>query len=214
MVAITTFLTLISVIIGCSEIKTDARRFHVAVLFLECLSVMLFSTADILVFYILFELILITAFLLLGIFSKDPICASKFFIMLSVGGIFLFCGVIYLIETTGITEINILSKYAFSFEQKRNIFAMLFIGFAFQTALFPLHIWLPDSHAKPPISVSVIFSGVLLKIGIFGMMTILVPIVKSIDYFTQRCIFISAITTIVYATLAAFVQRDIKKTTA
>jgi NADH-quinone oxidoreductase subunit M len=134
--------------------------------------------------------------------------------MLSVGAIFLFCGVIYLIETTGITEINILSKYAFSSEQKKNIFTMLFIGFAFQTALFPLHIWLPDSHAKPPVAVSVIFSGVLLKIGIFGMMTILLPVTKGVDYFMQKCIFISAIITIAYATLAAFVQRDIKKTIA
>ncbi|MDR2781986.1 MAG: NADH-quinone oxidoreductase subunit M [Holosporaceae bacterium] len=214
MIAITTFLILISVIIGCDEIKNNVRQFHVTVLFLESLLVMLFSTADILVFYVLLELVLVIAFMLLGVFAKDSICASKFFIILSIGAIFLFFGVIYLIETTGITEINVLSEYTFTQEQKNFIFAMFFIGFAHQMALFPLHIWLPDSHTKPPISISIILAGILLKIGAFGMITIVLPIIKCINKCMQEYIFIAAIFTIAYATLAAITQRDIKRMVA
>jgi NADH-quinone oxidoreductase subunit M len=211
MIAATTFLILIGVIIGCDEIKNNRRQFHVLVLLLESLLIMLFSTIDILVFYILFELILLVAFVLLGVSSKDSICASKFFIILSIGAIFLFCGIAYLIEITGITEINILAKYTFTSEQKKIIFTTFFIGFAGQMALFPLHIWLPDSHTKPPVAVSIVFAGALLKIGAFGMITILLPLTKNINFLVQKYIFITAIITIGYATLAAIVQRDFKR---
>ncbi|MDR1235909.1 MAG: hypothetical protein LBJ96_02785 [Holosporaceae bacterium] len=214
MIASTTLLILIGVVIGCDEIKSNVRQFHALSLFLESLLVMLFSTADIFAFYILFELILLTAFVLLGVFSKDSVCASKFFAVLSVGAIFLLCGVVYLAETTGITETDVLIKYAFTEEQRNIIFTMFFIGFAPQAALFPLHIWLPDSYAKPPISVSVIFAGILSKIGVFGMLTILVPLTKSTDPIVQKYIFIGAIITIGYATLAALAHRNVKRITA
>jgi NADH-quinone oxidoreductase subunit M len=214
MIASTTFLILIGVIIAFDEIETNLRLFYVPILFLESLAVMLFSTADILVFFILLELILVTAFVLLSVFSEDSVCASKFFIVLSVGAIFLFCGVIYLIETTGITEMNVLVKYTLTREQEFFIFAMFFIGFAHWTALFPLHIWLPDSYTKSPTAVSVIIAGTVSEIGVFGMLTILLPITKNINPFVRKYIFISAIISVAYATLAAITQRDIKRMTA
>ncbi|MDR1982442.1 MAG: NADH-quinone oxidoreductase subunit M [Holosporaceae bacterium] len=211
MIVVTTLLVLVSVGISYNRINVHLKKFYIPVLILEFLLVMLFSTNDILIFYILFELILITAFILVGVFTEDAICASKFFIILSIGAIFIFLGVIYLIETTGITEIDILSKYTFKHEQEWMIFAMFFTGFACQTALFPLHIWLPDSHTKPPMPVSILLSGILLKIGAFGMITILLPIAKNINLLLCDYIFTFSIITIGYATLSALLQRDMKR---
>ncbi|MDR0678205.1 MAG: hypothetical protein LBF44_01560 [Holosporaceae bacterium] len=211
MISMTTFLTLISVCIGYDRINFQLKKFHALVLILEFFSIMLFSTNDILIFYILFELILITTFILVGIFTGNSIGSSKFFTILSIGSVFIFFAVIYLIETAGITEIDILSKYTFKHEQECMIFAMFFTGFACQTALFPLHIWLTDSCNESPTPVSILLSGILLKIGVFGMMTILLPIAKNINLLLRGYILIFSTITIGYATLSALLQRNMKK---
>jgi NADH-quinone oxidoreductase subunit M len=175
---------------------------------------MLFSTADVLAFYILLQLVLIVAFVLLGVFAKDPVCASKFFVILSTGAIFILCGAMYLIDTAGITEIDILSKYTFTLEQERVFFPLFFIGFACLSAIFPLHVWAPDSHTEAPAFVSLLLSGILLKIGAFGMITILLPIAKNSLFVFREYVLTAAVVTAGYAALSALVQKDLKRIVA
>jgi NADH-quinone oxidoreductase subunit M len=207
----TALLTLAAVAVSYGEQNSNLKRFHILVLSLESLLIALFSTADIFMFYVLLQLILTVAFVLLGIFAKDSICASKFFVILSAGAIFILGGVIYLVDTSGITEIDVLSKYTFTLGQERVIFSLFFIGFACQSAIFPLHVWAPDSHTKPPTSISILLSGILLKIGAFGMITILLPIAKNSEFIFRGYIFAAAVVTMLYAALSMLLQKDLKK---
>ncbi|MDR1551242.1 MAG: hypothetical protein LBS14_00995 [Holosporaceae bacterium] len=215
LVVMTTFLMLISVIISQNEIKAELKKkFYILIFALEALFVALFSTADILVFYILLELIMLLTFILLGGFASNSIYAVKFLIILFVGMFFLLCGVIYLISVAEASEVTTLINYAFNFKQECIIFSTLFIGFAGLALQFPLHVWLPEAHAASPTSVQIIISVILPKIGAFGLLTILLPIADGIcRSLSTYVLWIGALTT-GYATMAALIQKVARHTAA
>ncbi|MDR0555821.1 MAG: hypothetical protein LBG20_02325 [Holosporaceae bacterium] len=210
MIAMTTFLVLVAVMVSQDEINMELKKFHILVLILEALLIAIFSTTDILVFYVLLQLIILITFILLEIFGKDSICAVKFFIILSIGSLLLLLGVIFLVNLTEITDINVLSRYTFSPRQESVIFWTFFLGFASITALFPLHIWLPDTGTETPTALTILLLGIFLKIGTFGMQTILLPIAENSCVHFRGYILELATLTMGYATLAARVQRDLK----
>ena len=213
-VIVTSVLMLASSIIGREEIHHDVKSFYILMMLSQSLLTMIFSTTDLLIFYILFELILIVVFLQLGIFTKSPICSSKFLILLSIGALLILFGIVYILGNAGTTNIDALAKTEFSRIQELIIFTFIFCGFACKTALFPAHIWLPDAHTQSPTAMSVILSGVLLKIGTFGMIRILLPIAQNGCQECQHIVFLISVITIIYAIVAILLQKDLKRIVA
>ncbi|MDR2107065.1 MAG: hypothetical protein LBO73_00870 [Holosporaceae bacterium] len=211
MIAATFFVCLTAALTDPSEIRADRRKLHVLAPILASLATALFSCSDILVFCILLQLIAVIAFIMLGICAGDAISASKFFIIFSSGNILVFCGAIYLIGATGIGDINVLARHTLTPKQENIVFFLFAVGFACQTALFPFHVWLSDSHVAPPTAVSMIFAGILMKIGPFGMMTLLLPIAENAASAFGPYVFAAAIATAVWAIIFGLLQRDLKR---
>ncbi len=210
-IIVTSALMFVSALLGRQEIRHDIKSFYILMMLSQSLLIMLFATTNILLFYILFELSLIVIFLQLGIFTKGAICSSKFLIVLSFGALLILFGVIYIFGITGTADINALIKYEFTPAQELIIFSALFTGFACKTALFPMSIWLPDAHTQSPTTMSVILSGVLLKIGVFGMIRILLPIANNGCHECQHIVFLVSVLTIMYAIIASLSQKDLKR---
>ncbi|MCR5225396.1 MAG: NADH-quinone oxidoreductase subunit M, partial [Alphaproteobacteria bacterium] len=210
-IIVTSILMFISVIIGRKEINHNVKSFYILMLLSQSLLSMIFSTADLLIFYIVFELVLLIVFLQLGIFTKGFVCSSKFLIVLSAGALSILFSVIYIFGITGTTDINALIRTEFTRPQELIIFTAMFIGFACKTALFPMHIWLPDAHTQSPTTMSIILSGILLKIGAFGMIRILLPIAQNGCKECQHIVFIVAVITLIYAIIATLSQRNLKR---
>jgi NADH-quinone oxidoreductase subunit M len=126
-----------------------------------------------------------------------------------LGNIFVFCGAVYLISIGGVSEINILARYTLSPRQENIAFLLFTMGFACQIPLFPFHIWLPDSYDTPPTAVSIMFAGILSKISLFGMVTMLLPIARNAVPAFGGYVFTAAIVTAVYAAISALSQRDL-----
>ncbi len=208
---ITSFIVMICVLVSKEEITTNIKRFHILLLFLESLLLVLFSTTSILIFCIILETIIVVTFFLIGSFSKKTAVTFKFLFSQLCGSIFIFLGVIYIINITGITEIYIISNYTFSNTQSCIIFIMFFIGFASLSALFPLHSCFLSSHSESPTSISVFLSGGFSIIGIFGFITILIPLTKNIFLEFQKYILYLPIITMIYITAKARKQYDLKK---
>lgn len=209
-VFITCFVTIVSAIIGISEIKKK-KIFSQLVLITQILCIILFSTNDIVVFYACFEAILIPMFLLIGINTKHYFVGMKFVTLLVIGSIFLLAGIVYLVSVAGETNITALANSHFTNIQKIVSFWLLFIGLAFKAAVFPFHIWLPDAHSMAPTSASVILSGVFLKVGVYGILAILFKIFNDIfPAFLVPITILNAIGIIVCCR-AACVQNDFKR---
>lgn len=210
LVFITCLVTIVSAIIGISEIKKK-KIFSQLVLITQILCLILFSTNDIVVFYACFEAILIPMFLLIGINTKHYFVGMKFVTLLVIGSVFLLTGIVYLVSVTGETNITALANSHFTDMQKIVSFGLLFIGLAFKSAVFPFHIWLPDAHSMAPTSASVILSGVFLKVGIYGFLTILVKVFS--DIFSAFFVPITILNAvgIIVSCRAACVQKDFKR---
>ena len=202
---ITVFITMICVLTSKDEIINDVKKFHILLLFLESLLLCIFSTSSIITFFVLLELIVIIAFFLMGSFSKKSEIAFKFLFSQLCGSIFIFFAAVYIVSITGTAEIDIISKYTFSINQERIIFLTFLIGFAFQSILFP------KIHEQTTASISVFLSGVFFIIGIFGIITILMPIAKNSFCVFQKYILYLSIITMTYAVITASQQTDLKK---
>lgn len=207
----TSFIVMICILVSKEEVTNNIKRFHILLLFLESLLLILFSTTSILIFCIILEIIIVVTSFLIGSFSKKIAVAFNFLISQLCGSIFIFLGVIYIINITGITEIYIISNYTFSNAQACIIFIMFFIGFASLSALFPLHCWFSSSQTESPTSISVFLSGGFSIIGIFGFITILMPLTKNIFLEFQEYILYLPIITMIHAATKAKKMNDLKK---
>ena len=211
-ISLTTFITFISFIVGYDEIVTKRKVFSILVLLLESLCCALFSTSNIVIFYACFEAILIPMYFILGINGDNFKVGRKFFICLLIGSIFLLAGIIYTISLTGVTNINSLANFYFSSKQASILFITMFVGLAFKTAIFPFHIWLPDTHTLAPTSASIILSGVFLKVGCYGLLVLLINILpKTSLLYSQTICGLSAIGVIYGAVMACLKKYEFKR---
>lgn len=210
-ITLTTFIFFISLVVSLYEINENRKLFSILVLILESICIALFSTTNIVIFYVCFEAILIPMYLIIGVNGHNFTVSRKFFVCLLIGSMFLLGGVIYMLSITDMANINSLANYQFSYKQSIVLFFLLFTGLAFKSAVFPMHIWLPDSHTLAPTCASIILAGVFVKIGCYGLLTILLKILPQacIDFADLVC----ALTTcgIIYAAGVAFLQTNFKR---
>ncbi len=231
MILLTTVLTISSVLISWESIKDRAAEFYACLLFLEAGLIGVFCAFDLVLFYVFFEFTLLPLFFMVGIWGgpQRRYAAVKFFLYTLVGGLITLLGLVYLVTAVASTPGVAISQTAFSIPDLARyltrfplsddvqfwLFLAIAAGFMVKVPLFPFHTWLPLAHVEAPTAGSVMLAGVLLKLGTYGFLRLLLPIVPVACLETGLpLIGTMSVIGIVYGSLCALAQRDIKKLVA
>ncbi len=212
-ILLTTFLFPVCLFYSKLSIKFRTREFVIAMLILEALIIGVFCSLDIVLFYIFFESLLIPMFLIIGIWGgKNRIYSSfKFFLYTLAGSVFFLIAIIYMAYISNTTSIPQLDNYYFSTYIQKWLWVGMFLSFAIKVPMWPFHTWLPDAHVEAPTVGSMILAGVLLKVGAFAFLRISLPVLPEASSFFSGYIIILSVIAVIYTSLVAFAQTDIKK---
>lgn len=176
-----------------------------------------FSALDLLLFYILFEGVLIPMFLLIGIWGsrEEKVRASFYFFFYTfIGSVFMLLGLFQLYSVAGTTNYLALLNWGLPPSTQKWGFVGLFLSLAVKIPLVPFHIWLPQAHVEAPVSGSVILAGVLLKLGGYGFLRFTWPLLpEASEYFTPFIIMLSVLA-IIYGSFTTCRQVDFKRLVA
>ncbi|MGB7262744.1 MAG: NADH-quinone oxidoreductase subunit M [Albidovulum sp.] len=223
-VLLTTFLMPIT-ILSCWQVETRVKEYMVAFLVLEGLMIGVFVALDLVLFYLFFEAGLIPMFLIIGIWGgKERIYAAfKFFLYTFLGSVLMLVAMIAMYVDAGTTDIPTLLVHQFSSEtlnvlgfrviggMQTLLWLAFFASFAVKMPMWPVHTWLPDAHVQAPTAGSVVLAAILLKMGGYGFLRFSLPMFPvASDHLAGLVLWLSAIA-IVYTSLVALVQSDMKK---
>ncbi len=213
LILLTTFLTPLCLIASLNSIKMRLTEYVVAFLLLETLVIGVFTALDLFLFYIFFEAGLIPMFLIIGIWggANRIYAAFKFFLYTLLGSLFMLIAMIYMYSVAGTSDFEALEQFAFSPAAQTWLWLAFFASFAVKMPMWPVHTWLPDAHVEAPTAGSVILAGILLKLGAYGMLRFLLPMFPDASLDFQPFVFALSVIAIVYASLVAFRQTDMKK---
>lgn len=215
MIVLTTFLTPICIALSMSSISTRVKEYVAYFLILEGLVIGSFCAMDLLLFYVFFEAMLIPMFLIIGIWGgKDRIYAAyKFFLYTFFGSVLFLIAIIYIYNKTGSTDFYILKAqlHELPLDVQKWLFLAFFVSFAIKVPMFPFHTWLPDAHVQAPTAGSVILAGVLIKLGAYGFIRFSLPFFPAASLYFANAIFALSIIAIIYGSLVALMQEDMKK---
>ncbi len=212
-VVLTAFLMPIVILASWDSVQDRVREYMIAFLILETLMIGVFTALDIFLFYIFFEGGLIPMYLLIGVWGgMNRIYASfKFFLYTLLGSVLMLVAVLYMYLQSGTTEIPLLMNYNFDVDVQNWLWLAFFASFAVKMPMWPVHTWLPDAHVQAPTGGSVILAGVLLKMGGYGFLRFSLPMLPEATIEFSWLVFALSIIAIIYTSLVALVQEDIKK---
>ncbi len=206
---------LMPICIGASWRAIDKRvpEYMAAFLLMQALMVGVFCAQDLLLFYIFFEGGLIPMFLIIGVWGgAERIKASyKFFLYTFFGSVLMLIAMIYMIIHAGTTSIPALMATDFPFDAQKWLWLAFFASFAVKMPMWPVHTWLPDAHVQAPTAGSVILAGVLLKMGGYGFIRFSLPMFPEASSYFIPLVFILSGIAVIYTSLVALAQRDMKK---
>jgi len=213
MIMLSTFLTPFCILASWVSIKKRIKEYMMAFLFLETAILGMFFSIDILLFYIFFESVLIPMFLIIGIWGGERrIYASfKFFLYTLSGSVLMLIAIIFIYQNTNSMNIADLQGNFFTKNTQIYLWLAFFASFAVKIPMWPFHTWLPDAHVEAPTAGSVILAGVLLKIGGYGFIRFSIGMLpEATNYFSPMIMSLS-IVAIIYTSLVALAQTDMKK---
>ncbi len=212
-VILTTFITPLCIISVNSTIKKSLKEFLIAILLMETLMIGVFCSLDLVIFYLFFEGGLIPMFLIIGIWGGERrvYSAFKFFLYTLLGSVLMLIAIISIYWMNGTTDVVELYKLGIDSEYQNLLWLAFFSSFAVKTPMWPVHTWLPDAHVEAPTAGSVLLAAILLKMAGYGFIRFslgLFPIAS--DFFVPLVYSLSLIA-IVYTSLVALMQEDMKK---
>ncbi len=216
LIVLTTALTPLCILQSMKSIEHRMADYMIAFLVLETLMIGVFCALDLMVFYFFFEGGLIPMFLIIGIWGgKNRLYAAfKFFLYTLLGSLLLLVALIYMAITAGTTDIVALQQYPFATDVQTWLWLAFFASFAVKLPMWPVHTWLPDAHVEAPTAGSVVLAAVLLKMGGYGFLRFSLPMFPDASVLFQPLMFALSVIAIVYASLVAFRQTDMKKLVA
>ena len=213
MVILSTFLTPLCILASWESIKKRVKEYMIAFLILETVMIGMFSSVDILLFYIFFEVVLIPMYLIIGIWGGDRrIYASfKFFLYTLLGSVLMLIAIIAIYRLTNSMSIEDLQGNYFAKNVQMYLWLAFFASFAVKIPMWPFHTWLPDAHVEAPTAGSVILAGVLLKMGGYGFIRFSLGMLPEASEYFSPLVMTLSIVAVVYTSLVALAQTDIKK---
>jgi NADH-quinone oxidoreductase subunit M len=212
-VPLTALLMVLAIAASWETIQERVAEYMIAFLVLETLMIGVFCALDIVVFYIFFEGALIPMFLIIGIWGgKNRLYAAyKFFLYTLAGSVLMLAAILTMIGVAKTSSIPDLMAYHFSGPMQIWLFLAFFASFAVKMPMWPVHTWLPDAHVEAPTAGSVILAGILLKMGGYGFLRFSLPMFPYASTYFTPLIFALSVVAIIYTSLVAFRQTDIKK---
>jgi NADH-quinone oxidoreductase subunit M len=212
-VILTTFLMPLCILASWKSIETRVREYMIAFLVLETLMIGVFCALDLVVFYLFFEGGLIPMFIIIGVWGgKRRVYASfKFFLYTLLGSVLMLLAIMAMYLQAGTTDIPTLLAFDFPANMQTWLWVAFFASFAVKMPMWPVHTWLPDAHVEAPTAGSVILAGVLLKMGGYGFLRFSVPMFPLASEALAPLVFTLSVVAIIYTSLVAFAQEDIKK---
>jgi NADH-quinone oxidoreductase subunit M len=210
---LTTFLMPICIGASWRAIERRVPEYMAAFLLMEALMLGVFAAQDLFLFYVFFEGGLIPMYLIIGIWGgAERIKASyKFFLYTLLGSVLMLIAMLYMVGTAHTTSIPALMAFDFSPQAQTWLFLAFLASFAVKLPMWPVHTWLPDAHVQAPTAGSVILAGVLLKLGGYGFIRFSLPMFPQGSAEFIPLIFVLSGVAVVYTSLVALVQRDMKK---
>jgi len=212
-VLLTAFLMPICIAASWRSIETRVLEYLIAFLLLETLVIGVFCALDLVLFYVFFEFGLVPMFLIIGIWGgkRRVYAAFKFFLYTLLGSVLMLAAILAMINISGTSSIPELMTYHFDPAVQTWLWLAFFASFAVKMPMWPVHTWLPDAHVEAPTAGSVILAGILLKMGGYGFMRFSLPMFPQASHLFAPLVFALSVIAIVYTSLVAFRQVDIKK---
>ena len=216
LILLTALLTPVALLAGKNAVTYRAREYCAAFLLLEALVIGVFSALDVFTFYLFFEASLIPMFLIIGVWGGENrvYAAYKFFLYTLAGSLLFLVALLYIRHHAGTSSVAELAQTApslFSLQEQQWLFLAFLASFAVKVPMWPVHTWLPDAHVQAPTGGSVILAGVLLKLGGYGLYRLSLPFFPEASLFFAEPIMIVSVIGIVYGSLVALAQTDMKK---
>jgi NADH-quinone oxidoreductase subunit M len=195
------------------SVEKHVKAYMVAFLLLETLMIGVFCALDIVLFYVFFEAGLIPMFIIIGVWGgKRRVYASfKFFLYTLLGSVLMLLAVMAMFWQAGTTDIPTLLTYHFPVNMQRWLWLAFLASFAVKLPMWPVHTWLPDAHVEAPTAGSVILAAILLKMGGYGFLRFSLPMFPQASLEFAPLIFALSIVAIIYTSLVALMQEDMKK---
>ncbi len=213
LILLTLFLMPICIAASWASIERRVQEYMAAFLLMETLMIGVFAAQDIFLFYIFFEAGLIPMYLIIGIWGgRERIYAAyKFFLYTLLGSLLMLIAMLWMVNHAGTNEIPVLLATDFPVEAQTWLWLAFFASFAVKMPMWPVHTWLPDAHVQAPTAGSVILAGVLLKMGGYGFVRFSLPMFPEASAQLVWLVFGLSMVAVVYTSLVALVQRDMKK---
>jgi NADH-ubiquinone oxidoreductase chain 4 len=212
-VLLTTIITPIALLSNWKNIITNVRSYLIIMLLLETLLIGVFLVLDILLFYIFFESTLPPLFLLIGLFGSNNKVRASFYIFLYTlwGSLFLLLCILTIYSIIGSTDFEVLFKTNFNYFTQIFLFIGIFIAFAVKTPTIFLNNWLLKAHVESPLGGSIILAAIVLKLSLYGIMRLILPILPKASLEYTFVIYMIGIITILYASFSTLRTTDIKE---
>src|SRR5690349_10779421 len=212
-VILTTGLMPLCILASWTSIETRVKEYMIAFLVLETLMVGTFSALDLVLFYLFFEGGLIPMFLIIGVWGgpRRVYASFKFFLYTLLGSVLMLLAIMAMYWEAGTTDIPMLLHHGFPLGLQKWAWLAFFASFAVKMPMWPVHTWLPDAHVEAPTAGSVILAAILLKMGGYGFLRFSLPMFPAASYDFAPLIFTLSVVAIIYTSLVALMQEDMKK---
>jgi NADH-quinone oxidoreductase subunit M len=212
-VVLTAALMPVCIIASWRPIQVRVKEYMVAFLVLETLMIGTFSALDLVVFYLFFEGGLIPMFLIIGVWGgpRRVYASFKFFLYTLLGSVLMLLAIMAMYWEAGTTEIPVLLSHGFPRSLQTWAWIAFFASFAVKLPMWPVHTWLPDAHVEAPTAGSVILAAILLKMGGYGFLRFSLPMFPAASHDLAPFVFALSVVAVVYTSLVALVQEDMKK---
>ncbi len=212
-IVLTALITPICIISCINSVKDRVKEFLIAILILETFMIGVFCSLDLVIFYLFFEAGLIPMFLIIGVWGgpRRVYSAFKFFLFTLLGSVLMLVAIIAIYWITGTTDVTQIYEIKIPKEYQNLLWLAFFSSFAVKTPMWPVHTWLPDAHVEAPTAGSVILAAILLKMAGYGFLRFSLPMFPLASEFFTPLIFTLSIIAIIYTSLVALMQEDMKK---
>jgi len=213
-ILLTTFLIPLCILSSWSSIKKSLKEYYSYFLLMESLLICVFSSLDLIVFFIFFESILIPMYLIIGFWgsrTRKIKAGFQFFLYTLIGSVLMLLAIFVIYFETGTTDYQLVSNFTFSDRRQILLWLAFFMSFAIKVPMMPFHIWLPEAHVEAPTAGSVVLAGVLLKMGTYGLLRFSIALFPQGSLYFTPLVYTMSVIAVIYTSLTTLRQIDLKK---